>query len=321
MLETAFADNINCLQSLNIFDFQKCQVDFNNGRKELYTLSENNKNIFKPNGLLVTTGMVNNLTVIDIDDLKNPRMIKLNNLCRDTGTSFTKTRKGFHYYFNYTDKLASRTGQNYGFDILNENCTAIFPPASYIYKNVNEQTLIQYKFSKLTIENIPNNLLYYILSIKQANEASEEEEEITEEVVSSEEEIEVLTQPINEEKQPKIEIEETIKEEEKSKVFIETEKDKIISESELFKILDEIDIKFNERTDTWIKIIWAIYNVCNYNNLDELKIIHKFSSKASNYDEISVDNFLVSNCRNRTLNDSQLGLGTLIYYKNLSKKK
>ena len=279
-LEKLFTNNINCLQSLNIYDFQRCQVKFNNGRKEVYTLNENNKDFFRPNGLLVTTGIINNLTVIDIDDLKNPRMIELNDLCFATGTSFTKTRKGYHYLFNYTNKLESRTGNNYGFDILNNNCTAIFPPASYIYKNGNEQELIRYKFTKLTIEDIPEHLIEFINNIQPNIE-----EELTKEYIPKEAE----------------------------------EDTKIISEEELFKILDAIALKFNEQTDTWIKIIWAIYNVCNYNRLDTLTIIHKFSSRASNYDDFKVDNFLVKNCRNRAFNDTQLGIGTLIYYKNLSK--
>ena len=97
-MEKSLSENINILQSLNIYSFQKCQITFNNGRKEIYTLSDKNKDIFQPNGLLVTTGMVNNVTVIDIDDMKNPRVFKLNKLCRATGTSYTKTVVVHHLY-------------------------------------------------------------------------------------------------------------------------------------------------------------------------------------------------------------------------------
>ena len=40
----------------------------------------------------------NRLLVVDVDDLTNPIANDINNLLRST--SFTKTCKGIHYYFN-----------------------------------------------------------------------------------------------------------------------------------------------------------------------------------------------------------------------------
>ena len=69
--ETSFSNAINVLQSLNIFNYKECQVSFADGKKQVYTLTDNNKDIFKPNGLLVDTGIKNNITVVDVDDLTN----------------------------------------------------------------------------------------------------------------------------------------------------------------------------------------------------------------------------------------------------------
>ena len=161
-LDELFAINSNILQSLNIKHYQQCQVDFNNNKKQIFILSENNQRYFKPNGLLVKCGQDNDITIIDIDDKKHPHMIRLNDLCRSTGVPFVKTRKGFHYYFKYDDTLESRIGGNYKFDILGNNRNALFPPAEYIYENGTERRLIKYKFVNGTIIPMSDEIKAFI---------------------------------------------------------------------------------------------------------------------------------------------------------------
>lgn len=82
------------------------------------------------NSLYIITGKISGITVIDID---YEEMCKeLVELCKSTCKLFCKTKKGYHFYFKYTDKLRSKTKSGeLGYDIQSDNKIVYAPPSSY----------------------------------------------------------------------------------------------------------------------------------------------------------------------------------------------
>lgn len=83
----------------------------------------------------------------------------------------------------------------------------------------------------------------------------------------------------------------------------------------LKKIVMGLSTERAVKFDDWHKVVWAIYNVCNDNNVSESKItrlIHNFSEQGGDkYDEDKVDEFI-----NKNTNHCERGykLGTLIAF-------
>lgn len=85
--------------------------------------------------------------VIDIDDLSNETANKLNAICENYCDWIVKTRKGFHYYFKYDERLdiyekqtkASGINTNYGFDTRGNGGVIFF--GSYDFEDIT------YKYS------------------------------------------------------------------------------------------------------------------------------------------------------------------------------
>jgi hypothetical protein len=67
------------------------------------------RSCFKPfmNSIIQLTGTPSNIIAIDIDGLNNPINQLLNTLCQETCLFYNKTRKGYHYIYQYTDLLPS----------------------------------------------------------------------------------------------------------------------------------------------------------------------------------------------------------------------
>ena len=67
--------------------------------------------------------------------------------CVQTASIITKTRKVFHFYYQYTDKLKNENRQNLGYDIKN-GTNVILPPSYYEYVDNGENKIFTYKFIK-----------------------------------------------------------------------------------------------------------------------------------------------------------------------------
>lgn len=114
---------------------------------------------FDGNGLAVRTGEVSNLTVIDIDGLEaldalqKKFGIKLFNLCN----YIIKTRRGWHFYFNYNPKL--RTTSSFrgvkGVDIRNDGANVIIQAPANLscasYRPLKESD---------TLTDVPEQLIF-----------------------------------------------------------------------------------------------------------------------------------------------------------------
>ena len=68
----------------------------------------------------IICGLDNNLTIIDVDNLNADACKTLLPILFQEAKLIVKTRKGYHFWFNYNPNLKSRTGGSNGFDILSE---------------------------------------------------------------------------------------------------------------------------------------------------------------------------------------------------------
>ena len=93
-------------------------VDFYHSRKIIETGKQNN-------AIEVRTGKKFNLSVIDLDNIY--LTFELFVKCFQTASIITKTRKGFHFYYQYTDKLKNENRQNLGYDIKNGTNVTLSP--------------------------------------------------------------------------------------------------------------------------------------------------------------------------------------------------
>ena len=97
--------------------------------------------------LAIRTGLLSNIFVIDIDDLNNEIAKKLNDMCINYCKWNVSTRKGYHYYFKYDERLsayekqskASNVNNCLGFDTRGNGGIIFF--GSYKFEN----DVVQYK--------------------------------------------------------------------------------------------------------------------------------------------------------------------------------
>ena len=89
------------------------------------------------NSIEIRTGQKFNLTVIDIDNVY--LAFDLFVLCFQTAGIITKTKKGYHFYYRYCNKLKNDIKQNLGYDIKN-NTNVTAPPSFYEY-NYSENSM------------------------------------------------------------------------------------------------------------------------------------------------------------------------------------
>jgi hypothetical protein len=97
--------------------------------------------------LAIRTGILSNIFVIDIDDLNNEIAKKLNNICMSYCKWKVSTRKGYHYYFQYDERLnvyekqskASNVNNCLGFDTRGNGGIIFFGEYNF------ENTTIKYE--------------------------------------------------------------------------------------------------------------------------------------------------------------------------------
>ena len=70
--------------------------------------------------IAIRTGKISNIFVIDIDDLKNETAKKLNDICFEYCKWKVSTRKGYHYYFKYDQRLNNYEKQSKASNINNQ---------------------------------------------------------------------------------------------------------------------------------------------------------------------------------------------------------
>lgn len=116
------------------------------------------------NGLYIKTGLVNNITVVDIDEPNlehNKKLIELiNTTCP---TLCEKTNKGLHFYFKYNIYIDSSVDTNLKIDILNDGKCA-FCAGSYYYAG---EKIIKYELlNDFKINDMNETIMEYLMILK-----------------------------------------------------------------------------------------------------------------------------------------------------------
>ena len=165
------------------FTFEKMGYDKSTNKKKAYGLptGEQRKAITPKKPLYdenhecvgIITGKQSGLTVIDCDTEMSYEI--LTSVYSEFKKYYTvKTKKGYHIYCKYTDKVKTSIGALKGTDILNDNSIVYAPPTAY---KLPDKSIAQYKFIGGEIMEFPEFL------IKKLNESKKEEKKLDREDV------------------------------------------------------------------------------------------------------------------------------------------
>ena len=123
---------------------------------------------------IIITGKKSNLTVLDFDDenLYNDWLSKYPNL---NNHLTVKTKKGYHIYFKYNEKIPNTTNINkiQKLDTRNDGGFIIAPPTKY--KLLNKDTC-KYKFLFGELLDIPENIINLLVTKKKDKKEKQNEE-------------------------------------------------------------------------------------------------------------------------------------------------
>jgi phage/plasmid-associated DNA primase len=110
------------------------------------------------NGTCIVCGVKSNITIIDFDDMDTyTNFINLNQHL--SNIKKVKTLKGFHLYFNYTEKLSTKVDTKAHIDIRNNGAFVLAPPTNYTLPN---DTSFTYELIDGDIMDYNNELdIYY----------------------------------------------------------------------------------------------------------------------------------------------------------------
>ena len=128
------------------------------------------------NCFFVATGKKSNCTIVECDDMTIEKNKDLHALCINYCNLVVKSKKGFHYYFEYTDKLHTTTNIIKSVDIRNDDGCIIIPPTTYRFQ---EDKLFKKFTYKIVIEPQENEKLkpitQEILLLLQSKEQQKEQ--------------------------------------------------------------------------------------------------------------------------------------------------
>jgi len=111
----------------------------------------------KMNGYYVITGKESNIVVLDLDNMDNEHCQHFKTICDSVCSMIVKTRKGYHYYFQYDDDFSNKIqgrdeDGNVIFDFQSNGQQIICPPSKYI----NHDTKEQYEYKLVKFDNCIN---------------------------------------------------------------------------------------------------------------------------------------------------------------------
>ena len=209
--------------------------------------------------IAIRTGIISNIFVIDIDDLENETSKKLNDICFKYCSWKIATRKGYHYYFKYDERLnnyeqqskASNVNNALGFDTRGNGGIIFFG---------------EYKYDGQIIK-------YDLLDEKPSLKV------MTDEIF---EYVKLLLDPSNKIEDGEVEVKKD------KKVNIHIKYDGIINKieiDEMMKLIECIDDKRFESFETWRDLYFVCYNSNNDKKI--MKILHK-RSQIGKYKDIQL---------------------------------
>lgn len=128
----------------------------------------------------IRTGIISNIFIIDIDDLQNETALKLNNICFENCKWKVSTRKGFHYYFKYDDRLNNYAKQSKASNVNNQLGFDTRGNGGIIFYGKYESDEYTYKYTLLDekpqLIEMNNEIFEYVKLLLTVNEGSEEGE-------------------------------------------------------------------------------------------------------------------------------------------------
>jgi P4 family phage/plasmid primase-like protien len=203
-----------------------------------------------PNGLIMLTGKVNNIFVIDVDNLDN-----WNNLLKDNNKKEPKTVKaisgngGLHYYFKYNENLnliTSKTDAIYDkskIDIRSNGGCIIIPPSSYLKK--------KYKWEKNIFDNELKEVPKWLLTLLLAEKKDDKKKQSINKLKAVEPEIDIEDENIN------------------------------FTSEDIENLVNMLSVKRCENYNDWINVGMCIYNLSKLN----LYIWKKWSKQSGKYED------------------------------------
>ena len=169
----------------NQFKTEDVSIFFNKKSHKKYVFTKTQATINNPynrwDSKFIHCGKTNRLTVIDVDYAETEPCKILLPMLFEEASIVVATRKGYHFYFFYNEKLKSRTGGSNGFDILSDNKNVISPSSSYYDEDDNLFTYeayvaIQYGNDILNFVRMSDELTDLILHFEKQTTTSREPE-------------------------------------------------------------------------------------------------------------------------------------------------
>ena len=153
---------------LNFDPITKTKVCFHPPKWQTTTFNQSKYNKTK-NALLQITGKNSNIFALDIDGLENKTNQLLVKMCLDTCKFYNKTRKGYHFIFEYTDDFPKCKAYKYPDDPYNSGFD-IKSTSGCIYYGTYYIDTIPIKYENIKHESIvpmPKDLIHKIYEILQ----------------------------------------------------------------------------------------------------------------------------------------------------------
>jgi len=244
---------------------------------------ENPKLNEKASCQLLVCGKKSNITAIDIDDLTNEKCIELMELCDKHCNFIQRTRKGYHYIFEYTDKLKTTVGKKAPIDIRNDDSILIVEPTQYEYNG----EIYKYEIIKKPLKDQNIN-------------------PITDEILNKFFEINGID---NNDKKTIDKIKDTNKQ--TNKDLKNCTYNKTITEEDLKFILDNINIDRFDNFSDWV-ILGIILKKLNFS----YEIFEEYSKKSIKY----VENEPYNKFMSFNVELYEVGVGTLYYWLKIDNK-
>jgi P4 family phage/plasmid primase-like protien len=248
--------NIDISQKLNKEGSWKKELKLPNGwsnfTKEKTVIDE------KKNGLVMITGKVNNIIVIDIDNIEHWKLFLKTQKQEEPETLRVITGSGGkHLYFKYNDELddvKSKTkifGKEYDIDIRTNGGCIICPPSRYYNNNLDMEVEYKWEYkNKIDIDNLSESIKEMPEWLKDVLKSKNVSEKI---VTKINEKIEEMKN--KNEKKPKVEVDE-------NKEWDVVENNEIdFTEEELEVLLTLLSESRCDNYDEWLKVGMILYNM------------------------------------------------------------
>ena len=234
-------------------------------------------------GFAIRTGKDSDITVIDCDNIEVYNKIT-NEYPSLLNTLRIKTNRGYHLYLKYNEVFKSNSdsfinfGNYKGLDIRNDGGIAFSYPTTYYHNGEKEYVGYTIENNKEIID-IPDKLV---------------------DIYKLHKNISIKKEPINKR---------SMKNKETNNINFTI--DNKINMKEVNDIANNINVKYLTDNYDWLKIITSLYTIGTNEALDIAKTISK---KANNYD----GDYLFEKKWNKELNSTDITLGTLFYYSEIS---